>query len=162
MFRALVLLVLFASTAAPAQQMFKCKQPDGTISYQQLACSGSAQKQELKIHAPPPPTPVQTRRMVQAFDPETGVPTEAWIDGPAPPSGPTYTTREFRTVVDPRTGIPRRALVDMQHAVPVPAPAPTRRQGLQFSQPGQYYAPEPQERAGNSTYEKAKCRVARC
>lgn len=101
--KALVFLVLAAiATALPAQQMFKCKQADGTISYQQLPCAESAQRQELNIHAPPPPTPVQTRRMVQAFDPATGVPTFAWIDGPAEPSGDFYITREFRTVVDPQ------------------------------------------------------------
>lgn len=159
-----VFLVLAAiATALPAQQMFKCKQADGTISYQQLPCAESAQRQELNIHAPPPPTPVQTRRMVQAFDPETGIPTEAWIDGPAPPIGQTYTTREFRTVVDPQTGIPRQALVDVQHAVPAPRsnPPPSGKRNLQFSPPGEYYNPDAQERSENSTYEKARCRV-RC
>lgn len=178
MFRALVFLVLIAAAcAAPAQQMFKCKQPDGAISYQQLACSGSAQKQALKIHAPTPPTPVQTRRMVQAFDPETGVPTDAWIDGPAPPSGPTYTTREFRTVVDPRTGIPRQALVDVQHAVPVPRapiapqtvpqePLPDRYNSdihmsgqTEHRDKSNYYRPSDTERRNNSTYERNRCRL---
>ena len=146
-------LVLAAiATSLPAQQMFKCKQEDGTISYQQLPCAESAQRQELNIYAPPPPTPVQTRRMVQAFDPETGLPTEAWIDGPAPPTGPAYTTREFRTVADPQTGAQREALVDVQHPVaqpPPPRPAP----------------PRPRSRyndGDNSTYQKAKCRVAGC
>lgn len=164
--RALVFVVLIAiAWAAPAQKMFKCKQDDGVTSYQQLPCATADQQQDLKIVAPPPPTPVQTRSMVQAFDPGTGAPTEAWHDGPAPPNGAFYITREFRTVVDPQTGIPRQALVDVRNPVPQP-PAHVypqnmqpRKRPLQFSPTEHYYSPDAQERAENSVYEKAKCRA---
>lgn len=177
--RVLVFLVLAAiATALPAQQMFKCKQADGTISYQQLPCAESAQRQELNIYAPPPPTPVQTRRMVQAFDPATGVPTFAWIDGPAEPSGDFYITREFRTVVDPMTGIPRQALVDVRHPVSrrpsTPRQDPTAPEepmderynpGIYLNDrtenrdKSNYYRPSDTERRNNSTYEKNRCRL---
>lgn len=59
------------------------------------------------------------QRMVEAYSPQTGVPTQAWSNVPAPPtSGPTYTAREMTQVVDPATGIPREAWVDVVRPVP--------------------------------------------
>jgi hypothetical protein len=177
--RWLVFVVLIAiAWAAPAQKMFKCKQDDGVTSYQQLPCATADQQQDLKIVAPPPPTPVQTRRMVQAFDPGTGAPTEAWHDGPAPPNGAFYITREFRTVVDPQTGIPREALVDVRRPVPQPPVPPRARQTTpqaplperynsdihmsgrtEYRDQSNYYRPSDTDRRNNSAYERARCRA---
>lgn len=67
------------------------------------------------------------QRMVEAYSPQTGVPTEAWSNVPAPPtSGPTYTTREMRQVFDPATGVPREAWVDVVKPVPGYSPRPRR------------------------------------
>lgn len=162
MFKAwLVLVLMLVAGGAQAQRVVKCTQADGSVVYQQTACAGGAAESTVK---PPPPPPTPTRSMVQAFDPETGVPTNAWMDGPAPPSGAFYITREFRTVTDPVTGEQRQALVDVRHPVPSPQSRPRelRNRRLQFSPEGRYYSPDARERAGNSTYEKARCRVAAC
>lgn len=154
----MVLLLMMVAGVAPAQTVVKCTQADGSVAYQQTACAGGAQEQ-MDVYAPPPPTPV--RRMVQAFDPVTGAPTEMWMDGPAPStSGATYTTREMQQVFDPATGTPHQMWVDVTHPVPV-APrssSPRRERGLQFSQPGSYYNPGQQERANNSVYERSRCK----
>jgi len=149
----MVLLLLLVTGIAPAQTLVKCTQADGSIAYQQTACAGGAQER-VDVYAPPPPTPApQERRMVQAFDPATGVPHEAWVDGPAPPNGAFYITREFQTVVDPQTGIQRQELVDVRNPVP--------------TAPRTYSTPPPKPRSryndgDTTTYQKAKCRVANC
>jgi hypothetical protein len=167
MSRVLLTVALIATACVShAQNVKKCTQADGSVAYQTDDCGGGAVQETLDIDATPLPPAPPMRRMVQAFDPATGVPTEAWIDGPAPPSGANYTTREFRTVVDPQTGMPRQALVDVQHAVPAAPPAP---QADRYSSPG-YAPPTPQSPrprtryndGDNSTYEKAKCKVTHC
>lgn len=167
MLRVLSAVALMAmACASQAQNVKKCTQADGSVAYQTDDCGGGAVQETLDIDATPLPPAPQMRHMVQAFDPATGVPREAWADGPAPPPGATYTTREFRTVVDPQTGIPRQALVDVQNAVPAAPPAP---RADRYSSPG--YAPQtpklppPRTRYNDgdvSTYEKAKCKVKRC
>jgi len=162
----MVLLLMMVAGTAPAQTVVKCTQADGSVAYQQTACAGGAQEQ-VDVYAPPPPTPV--RRMVQAFDPVTGAPTEMWIDGPAPSTaGATYTTREMKQVFDPATGVPHEMWVDVEHPVPqeprarrYAAPQPRmapRARGTEHS----YYQPGAAERRQNAQYEKARCQVVSC
>lgn len=146
----LLLMMVVVAGVAPAQTVVKCTQADGSVAYQQTACTGGAQE-KVDVYAPPPPTPV--RRMVQAFDPATGVPTEAWMDGTTEPSGATYTTREMRQVFDPNTGIPREAWVDVTR----PVPGATRRALPRQKPPSRY-----DQNSAQDTYLKAKCRVANC
>ena len=153
--RSLVVFVVLMLVAmvAPAQNVVKCTQADGSVAYQTGACSAGATQETMHIDATPVPPRPPERRMVQAFDPATGMPTEALSDVTPVPGGPTYTTREMQQVFDPATGMPREALVD------VTRPVPQRR--LQPIQP-RTRQPTRYESNGNSTYEKAKCRVTHC
>lgn len=172
----MVVVLMVVAGGVQAQRVVKCTQADGSVAYQQTSCATSDAQEALTVKAPPPPTPVHTRRMVQAFDPATGVPTEAWIDGPAPPDGGFYITREFRTVVDPQTGRPREAWVEERHALPQPPahvypqrapeqppdlpPMPKRynpERSYNAAQDDNYYRPSDSERRKNGIYERQRC-----